>query len=495
MRALRLLVLVALLLAVATGCGGDESTRSGSVPDGASFAPADTAAYVVAVTDVESEQWRQADELLKRFPGRAKLLESITEDLEEDNLTWEEDVRPALGEDVHVVWLDFANDGDNIIGYTQPKDEAKFNALLECCDEPMVHREIDGWTVFAETEALIGRFERARSDDSLADDDVFSSAMERLPDDSLARAYVSGRQLETAIEREAAKDADLRSFRQLQKSLGTIESLSFAATAREDGVRLDAAFAGSEEPDVETFNDALSERIPAGPLAYVSFGDLTKSLRRFLDSAQEDDPNFEQQRTQLETALGFSLEEDLFPLFSEEGAVALYPSSTDTPGVTFMLDVGDEEEKAKNVINRLGALLQLAGGEGTVRKLTIEGVEVTHITVPDDDVEVFVGISDGNLLVSTTEAGFREALSADEPLSDDEQFEQAREAAELPDENLGYVYLDLEEAVSFFLGLSDVAGEDVDPEVQENLEPLETVLVYGERDGNRVLFSGFVTIK
>ena len=495
MRGSRLLVLVAVLLTVAAGCGGDESTRSGSVPEGASFAPADTAAYVVAVTDVDSEQWRQADELLKRFPGRGKLLDDFTKDLEEDNLTWEEDVRPALGDDVHIVWLDFANDGDNIVGYAQPKDEAKFNAVLECCDEPLVHREIDGWTVFAETEALIARFERARSDDSLADDDVFRGAMERLPDDSLARAYISGQQLETAIEREAAKDADLRSFRQLQKSLGTIESLSFAATAREDGVRLDAAFAGSEEPDVETFNDALSERLPAGPLAYLSFGDLRNSLRRFLDSAQEETPNFEQQRKQLETALGFSLEEDLFPLFSEEGAIALYPSSTDTPGITFMLDIGDDEEKAQNIINRLGALLQLAGGEGTVRKLTIDGVEVTHLTVPDEDIEVFIGISDGNLIVSTTEAGFRDALSGDERLSDDEQFEQAREAAELPDENLGYVYLDLEEAVSFFLGLSDVAGEDVDPEVKENLEPLESVLVYGEQDGNRVLFSGFLTIK
>jgi Protein of unknown function (DUF3352) len=491
--------LAVLVLTLAVGCGGDDTIRSGSVPDGASFAPADTAAYVVAVTDVDSEQWQTADDLLKRFPGRAKLLESFTEELEEDNLTWEEDVRPALGDDVHVVWLDFANDGENAVGYTKPKDEAKFNKLLECCGERMAHREIDGWTVFSDTEAKLERFvARARADDSLADDDVFRGAMERLPDDALSRAYVSGQQIEAAIEREAAKDADLRAFRQLQKSLGTIESLSFAATAREEGVRMDAVFAGSEDPQVESFGSALAERLPAGALAYVSFGDLRDVFRGFLDSAKEGVPNFEQQRRQLETALGFSLEEDLFPLFSEEGAIALYQASEINPGVTIMLDVEGEEDKARNVINRLGALLQLAGGEGTVRKLTIDGVEVTNLRVRhvDQAFEVFVGISDGVLIVSSTEAGFRDALSVDEALSDDEQFDQAKEAAELPDENLGYVYLDLNQALEFILDLSALgAGDSVDPEVRANLEPLESVLFYGTRDGNRVLLSGFLTIK
>jgi Protein of unknown function (DUF3352) len=496
MRAFRVAALGALLLTLAAGCGGDESTRSGSVPEGASFAPVDTAAYVVAITDVDSEQWRAADDLLDRFPGRAKLLDSFTEELEEDDLTWEDDVRPALGDDIHVVWLDFANDGENAVGYTKPKDEAKFIELLECCGERMAHREIDGWTVFSDTEAKIDRFASRRSDDSLADDDVFREAMERLPDDSLARAYLSGQQLEAAIEREAARNTDARTFRQLQKSLGTIESLSFAATAREEGVRMDAVFAGSEDPQVETFSDALAERLPAGALAYVSFGDLQDVFRGFLDSAKEDMPDFERQRRQLETALGFSLEEDLFPLCSEEGAIALYQANENSPGVTIMLDIEGEEDKARNVISRLGALLELAGGEGTVEKLTIEGVEVTHLKVPDEDLDVFVGISDGVLIVSSTEAGFRDALSVDEALSDEEQFEQAKEAAELPDENLGYVYLDLNEAIEFFLDLSALGvGESVDPELRANLEPLESVLFYGERDGKRVLVSGFLTIK
>jgi hypothetical protein len=488
MRVFRPVALAALVLTLAAGCGGAETTKSGSVPEGASFAPANTAAYMVAVTDVDSEQWRAADNLLKRFPGRAELLESFTDELDKDNLTWERDVRPALGEEIHAVWLDFANGGDNVVGYTKPRDEAKFNKLLECCGERQFHRKIDGWTVFSDKQALVDRFANARSGDSLGDDGTFRSAMERLPDDSLARAYVSGQQIEAAIEREAAGSADARQFRELQKNLGTIESLSFATTAREEGVRMDAVFESSTDPRVEGFEAALADRLPAGALAYLSFGDLRDFWRGFLESAQEGVPNFEQQRQQLETALGFSLEEDLFPLFAEEGAIAVYRSGESTPGVTFMLDVEGEEDKARNVVNRLGALLQLGGGEGSVRKLRIEGVEVTHLSFPGQAFGAYLGVSDGVLLASSTEAGFTDALSADNALADDALFEQAREAAELPDENLGFVYVNLN-------GLTDLFEEMAPADVRANLEPLETALLYGTRDGNRVLLSGFLTIK
>lgn len=490
MRAFRPAVLVALVLALTAGCGGEEATKSGSIPDGASFAPAKTAAYVVAVTDVDSEQWRDADNLLKRFPGRAKLLESFTDELEEDDLTWERDVRPALGEDVHVVWLDFANGGENIVGYTKPRDKAKFNKLLECCGERMFHREVDGWTVFSDEQALVDRFARERSGESLADVSIFREAMERLPDDSLARAYVSGEQIEAAIEREAAGSPDTREFRELQKNLGTIESLSFATTARDEGVRMDAVFASTTDPRVESFEPALADRLPAGALAYVSFGDLREFWQGFLDSAKDSIPNFEAQRRQFETALGFSLEKDLFPLFADEGAIAVYRSAGNTPGVTFMLGVEGEEDKARNVINRLGALLELAGGDGAVRKLTIEGVEVTHLSFPDEEFGVFVGVTEGTLLLASTEAGFREALSADKALADDAVFEQAREAAELPDESLGFVYLNLKDLLPFIY-----RSEPVDAETRENTEPLQSALLYGKRDGNRVLLSGFLTIE
>lgn len=492
MRVFRLVATVVVALTLAAGCGGDDVTKSGSVPEGASFAPANTAAYVVAVTDVESEQWRTADNLLKKFPGRAKLLESFTDELEEDDLTWERDVRPALGEDVHVVWLDFGNDGENVVGYTKPRDEAKFNKLLECCGERMAHRKIDDWTVFAEEEALLQKFANARSGDSLEGDGTFRSAMERLPDDALARAYVSGEQIEAAIEREAAGSADARQFRELQKSLGTIESLSFATTARDEGVRMDAVFASSSDPRVENFEAALDDRLPAGAMSYVSFGDLREFWRGFLESAQKSVPNFEQQREEFETALGFSLEKDLFPLFAEEGAIAVYPGNGETPQVTFMLDVEGDEAKARNVIDRLSALLRLSEA-GATAKVKIDGVDVTRFTFGGEGFEVgriHAGVTDGLLIVASTEAGFRAALKDDGRLADDATFEQAREAAELPGESLGFVYMNLKELLPFAF-----ESEPVDPEVRANTEPLESALLYATGDGNRVLLSGFLTIK
>src|SRR5687768_187768 len=128
MRFARIGLLVALVLA-ASGCGATK--ESGSVPAGAEFAPASAAAYFTVATDPEGSQWEAVDSLLERFPGRDKLLADAQEELEADGLDWETDIKPALPEDMHVVWLGFANDGEDIVGYAKPKDEEKFLALLD----------------------------------------------------------------------------------------------------------------------------------------------------------------------------------------------------------------------------------------------------------------------------------------------------------------------------------------------------------------------------
>src|SRR5436309_15565583 len=123
MRLLRVGLIAALVFAAA-GCGA--SKPAGSVPAGASFAPASTVVYLTCVTDPASSQWAKADKLLGHFPGRDKLLASARKESRKDRLTCERDVKPALGAEVDLALLSFDNAGNNVVFFTMPKDEAKF---------------------------------------------------------------------------------------------------------------------------------------------------------------------------------------------------------------------------------------------------------------------------------------------------------------------------------------------------------------------------------
>ena len=63
--------------------------------------------YATINTDVDSDQVDQLEELLAKFPDREKLLAELEKSLAEEDLSWETDIKPALGDTLDVVLLDF----------------------------------------------------------------------------------------------------------------------------------------------------------------------------------------------------------------------------------------------------------------------------------------------------------------------------------------------------------------------------------------------------
>jgi hypothetical protein len=490
MRGLHLSLLAAFVLA-AVGCGG--ATKKSELPTGAAFAPASAAVYISGVTDPSSEQWRTADRLLSRFPGRGELLADFQKEMKKEGLTWQRDIKPALGEDINIVWLDFANGGDNLVVYAKPKNEAKFIKLVESGDDPVVHRKIEGWTVLAEKKAQLDRFASARSSGSLAEDDTFRSAMEKLPEDAAVRGYVSGKSIDQALEREAARDVDAQTFRRVSESFGKLESLVFSASVEDEGVRLEAASKSDPEPDIGNFSPTLADQLPSGALIYVSFGNLEDFLLGILDSADKNFPGFQGQRAQFEDALGFSLKADLFPLFSREGGLAVYRGSP-IPGIVFMLDVEGKEDNAQNVMRRFGALASL-GGEAQTRTFKVDGVEAREIAFPLEGFSVFSAVDDGKLVVTSTQKRLSDALGGGDKLADDPVYKQARESAEAPDETVGFVYANLREGLPFLFDAVEASGDQVPADARANTKPLESAFLFAKRDGDRFSLSGFVAIR
>jgi hypothetical protein len=492
MRVARIGLLVAFVLA-ASGCGAKK--QSGSVPAGAEFAPASAVAYVAVATDPDGAQWKAADRLLQRFPGRGELLESARGELKTEGLDWQTDVKPALPAAVHVVWLDFANDGENVVGYAKPKDEAKFAKLLDLGNDEVVHRRLDGWTVFADKAESIDRFEAARaSGDSLTGVQAFKDAIAAQPEDAALRAWVSGDAVQAEIDKQAASTPGARPYRGFSKSFGKLESLSFAASGEDDGVNVEAAYESDGGPETGSFSAKLDDKLPAGALLYASFGNLEDYLNQALASADESVPDFKAQRAEIEQALGFSFKKDLLPLFSREGAVVVYHASELGPGVTFMLDVKGNEAKAKTVVTRLGALLQL-GGQGEMTKLMVNGVEVNHLSFAGQPFELFIAVKDETLIVDSTEYGIRSVLGNEAKLVDDPVYKQAREASGAPDDTVGFFYANLEQGLPYVFDLMELSSGERHSDALANTKPLRSTFFYAKRDGDRTTVSGFLTIK
>jgi Protein of unknown function (DUF3352) len=492
LRLLRIGLLVTLALAV-SGCGANEQT--GSVPAGADFAPASSAVYISGVTDPSSSQWKQADKLLGRFPVREKLLASARKDLQKDDLTWERDVEPALGDELSLVLLDVEDADHNYVFFTKPKDEAKFAKVIEAGDDPQVHRKIDGWTVFADNEQSIDNFVQARSSgDPLSGKDEFRDAMGSLSEKAALRGYVSGESISAALRKEAAAERDTKMFEQFSRSFGKLESLSFSTAAEEDGVAVEAAYSNTKENELGNYEPELDKALPSGALLYFSFGNLEDFFNSVLTSTEQSIPQLKAQRSRIEDALGFELESDLFPLFSKEGAIAVYRGGEPTPNVLLVLSVPDEA-KAQRVVDRLAALASLSGESS--RTIRVHGVDAKEITIAEAGISVFAAVTDGKAFVTSSKAELERALGDTEKLADDAVYREARDAAGAPGETAGFVYANLEGGLPpLFFKLADLAAPgSITSEVRANTKPLRSAVFYAKQDGKRTSLSGFLTIK
>jgi hypothetical protein len=496
-RLLRITLLAVLAIAV-SGCGS--AKPAASTPDGADFAPASTAVYVTGVTDPASSQWAKADKLLGRFPGREKLLASVEKDLAKDGLSWEQDVKPALGDELNLALLSYKDADHNYVFFTKPKDEAKFTKLLESGDaqDRQVHRNMDGWTVFADNEKALDNFAAAHANGgSLSDEGAFEDAMKGLPDDSALRGYVAGRPLYDLIQKEAASNPDTRSFKSFSDSFGRLQYISFSSAAEDDGVAVQAGYASTENTKMGGYSAELDSTLPAGALVYLSFGDLETYFNQVLSTAGKESPEFRKQLGQIQQALGFSLKDDLLPLFSKEGAIAVYGGNRSVPDVLFALLV-DDESKATQLIDRLAALAGLADIQ--VRPLSVHGAQGKAFLYPEDNLTIYTVVGEGKVLVSNTRGTIEDALGDGTKLSDDSVYKEALDASSAPGETSGFVYANLKLTIPLVFGILDAASESDSPEaipadVRANTKPLRSAILYTKQDGERTTISGFVTIK
>ena len=486
---MRLVALLAALgCAAALGVAGCGQTEAGSTAAGADVVPADVALFAAIDTDFDSEQWRDAEDLVQRFPRGDLLGGFLTRELEREGLDFERDVEPAVGPEVDIVVLSSPTpEGDPAVAVlTQPRDPAKLDQLLEQSDEDVVKEEVGDWTVIAESAEVIEAFRPFADgeEESLADSERFADAMSALEGDALAKVYVNADAARAELEQSGVGP-----LTGVCSVGGDLVSAGAALRAEDEGVRLEATSADEGGEELETYEARFLDELPAGAALYVSFNDLARQFDETREQLRAQMPELDRELAEAERILGVSLEDDILPLLEGEGAFAVYPSAL-IPTVTLALEVEDEERAAATLDDIVGRLAAQRPGVEP-REIEIAGIPATEVRL-QEMFALYYAAFDGKLVLTTTRAGIEDLRGDGTKLADDEKLNGATDAAGMPDETAGFIYVDADETVGLLEGIAALQGENIPSDVRANLEPLGTAVFYSANDD--VCFSGFLSI-
>ncbi|MDQ5821043.1 MAG: DUF3352 domain-containing protein [Actinomycetota bacterium] len=465
------LVALALFLSACGGGGGSSSSGSASsAPSGADEASAAALAFISVNTDLSSGQWDAVNKLLAKFPGKDKLLADMRQSFEADSgVSWEQDVKPALGPEIDIVVLDAQG---ATVGLTQPKDEAKFDALVakaKAQDGNLVTEKVGDWTVISDKQASIDLFKQGSSGSKLADDETFKTATGTLADEALAKVYVNGAQAKQAAQNNASG-----------VSVGDFEWAAAELVAQDEGVKLDGTIKGQPLGSVNqpaSYTPKLLADVPSGALMVLDF----KGGKQNLD--QLNNPGLGQLQGFLQVAKG------LTPIFENE-TVAFVAPGTPFPEVTIVAEPENPQLAVASMTQLATQLGALAGGV-TPRQTQIEGKPVTELNF--GQFAVLYGVVDGKLVVSSSRAAISGRSGGS--LEDDAVFKDAKAAAGMPDSVGGFLYVNLKAGIPVLESFAQVAGSALPPQVSENISPLESFIAFGSGDSSETKFGSFLRIE
>ena len=482
MRVAGVALLASLTLALGA-CGGSDvgapATSAGLLKPGALV-------YWQTVSDPDSDQWDQAEELLRRFPDGNRWIAELEQELEREGVTWEGDVKPALGSVVDVaVYLEPGAHSPSFVALTNPDDKDKLLELVHKAnaksDEDAVTRVVGDWVAVSTSEPAIDAALKTEGGRSLADDATFKSAMDDLPDDALSSVYVDPtRALELAEGTTERKALDM---------LG-LDRLEFAgawAKAKDKGAEVAAALRGEGADRLlgtgDPYTSKLLDKVPDDAFAFITFqgGGVQGQLDRI-----RGNPLFEMGLRDFERESGIDVDEVAALL---DGEIAFYarPAPSPVPELTLLLDSPNAADARASVERILRLAARHLGGEVT------EDGGVT--TARFGGFSLSVGALDGVVVVSTAEDAIAGLRAAGDKLPDSEPYKSALDAAEAPDQYTGLAYVDITQAWPLIRSYLGFSGDELPPAVSRNLEPLKSLVAYGTKDGSLSRALAFLEIE
>ena len=483
MRRLAGLCAILPLALVVAGCGGTTSTGTG----GAGIVPASAPAYIAINTDPDSSQWQTVDDLVKRFPSQGKARKVFHQALNQAGVSWENDIKPALGKEFDFIWLDFRNDGQDFVALTQPKNEAKFEELFSKDEtSDFFHMKFRGWQVMAPSQELLDRFRReSDSGDSLADKGSFKDAMDAYPSDMLLRAWVDG----AAVMKEARKDPDPE-FQKILPKLGSLDWVAVNLRVTSDGIRFDANVHGTPGPAFKgikvtrPFRPSLQNVIPKDALLYTAFhgrpGMLTGLEKNALFKDVPELHRYSKLLAHIESIV--------------QGENALYvraAGSGKIPEITFVAEPAPGTNSMKTldgILNRYRTQLELPSLPKAVQ---VAGLPARQLKNPP--VTIYYANVGKRFVITDFPSGIRTLKGAPPAsLGQSSEYRSALDSSGMPSQPQGFLYVNFHGGIKYAQRL---AGTPIPGEVKRNLNPLRSAVEYAATRPSEIQITLFIRIK
>jgi hypothetical protein len=453
------LAALALLAILAAGCGSAGGT---STSDGAALVPASALAYLTIDTDVGSEQLENAQSVLDKFPIKGKVLTQIRSSLQKQGVNLQA-LESSIGPELDVAVLK-ANGETSVVGFTRPKDEQAFDAQLAKGSPPPVHTKLDGWTLFSDKQAALDAVKGRKA--NLSDDARYQAAVKTLPaaGDAIATAYVSSAGAQTATGSLEQAGGSFGSF----GSLGGDAKWAAAALSSADGAFKLAVHSKTKVGATATSGGGLADQIPSGSIVAFSITGGGRAIPA----------DVRQQLDGLSQQLGVDLQSLVDAL---NGPVIAYVR----PGLPLPeVTIASRPAHPENAVKAIGGLLSRFG-RGRLQAPVPTKVDGGTLNKVDlGSFALYYGVNGGKLVVTDSANALAELQGSVGRLSGDDVFKQARDAAGMGDGGQGFLFVDLKDALPAIDGFAQLANQSIPPNVEQNLKPLRSLLVFGSRDGD-----------
>ena len=532
--AVLLALVVAAALAVA-GCGGDSSTGAGA-DTVATYIPAGSPMYFEVSTDIDGPQWTEIQALGKQFPAYPQLESSLQDALQSDEVDFETEVRPLLGDRAAVAATSFgdaarvtSDEGaaaaadsasQQMLGVVDIAEgkRADTEALLtksgsvtsEDYEGAAIFTNADDDTVIAVTDEvmlvadtrdqIVAALDahRAGGDRTLAGTEKFTDTLGKLPSDVLGQMYVD---VGAIVQESGAAVPQLNQFGLTDIQNGVVGA---SLIAEPDGLRVKGVASGmSATEGLTAFSPTLAANAPANALAYFEVANVSGVIQSQLETfSAQADPEMSKQindfAQMIPQFLGVTVDQLAALGAGQQAFVAVPAPGQEIPGLAVVLKVDDGAEAQRTLDAIRGAtpqLMQMLGGsQGAATApawaaVTLPGgTEGWQLKVDDEFGVVYAVDGDLAVIASTPEAA-SEVLSPASPLADSAEFTEGTTG--MPDSVTSVGWFNAVQIVTTL----ESAGvfRDAPPEALANLRPVRS-MAHWDTGGDEPTFEVFIRI-
>ncbi len=519
------------------GCGGDSGSGA-SAGEAASYVPAASPLYLEVTTDLDGAQWTQVEALAKQFPGYPDVERMIRQELSAEDVDFENEIRPLLGERAAVAALELPDTGELQGGLTTTApdagaaadavDDAPFVAVVQLADgaaprmKELLVREgaretgeragatlyeqagedgvvavDDEAVVFSGTQQnVVASLDAhaAGGDQTLGGTDRFTDALSKLPPDVFGQAYLDIGAIVQQAGAAAGPQAEQLGLADYRDAVMAASIAAEPEGARMKGVVLGAP-AGVSPAE---FTPQLTDTVPADALAYVGFSDLAGSLTQVLQQVQGSLGDAERNQLeglsgQLPQLLGVTLD-DLSALAEQEHALVVTPGAT--PGAALALEVEDgaaAQATLDKLRTGLPGLVRTFSPDTQIPAWTrvplVGGVEGWRLPL-SPEAGVVYGVEGDMAVIGTSAKAVSSVMRPVAPLSESAAYQAG--TAGMPDQVTSVTWINLEDGIAALRNMG--AFEDTPPEALANLAPLKSIAAWTTA-GDTPTFEIFARIK